>query len=371
MKIPPFLLVGTFAATCSYLSAQGAVKEHPLQYRAQESFTELNGVDVWNLQNQKLGTIQYLTADLENARLVEVIVNSSGGFLGMSGRTTAVPPRALIFDNDNHMVRLDISKERFDAASRFDKSHMMSATQSGRVAEINRYYGLHPWFFEEGQKTSKNTQILCLGHVERADRLLGFKIVNTKGEYIGKVGSLIYDLTKGQIIHIVVVNEGKVTPRSVIQPRALRFNVANNGLILDESKAEFAGEPHFKWLDGGSTAFQQESYVNREVAADHGVHSRQNRRSGLINSAILMEQGKSFRDEQKTARINQAIQADPTLSATAKEIEVVTLNAQTTLRGHVNTPEGKRRIGDIAAKAGRPENVSNLLEVRPPLVEGR
>ena len=63
------------------------------------------------------------------------------------------------------------------------------------------------------------------------------------------------------------------------------------------------------------------------------------------------------------------IQADPTLSTTAKEIEVVTLNAQTTLRGHVNSVEGKQRIGEIAAKSGRAENVSNLLEVRPPLTE--
>ena len=78
-----------------------------------------------------------------------------------------------------------------------------------------------------------------------------------------------------------------------------------------------------------------------------------------------MAQGQNFRDEQKTSRILQAIQADPALSANAKNVEVVTLNAQTTLRGHVNTAEGKRKIGEIAAKAGRPENVSNLLEVRP------
>jgi hypothetical protein len=40
------------------------------------------------------------------------------------------------------------------------------------------------------------------------------------------------------------------------------------------------------------------------------------------------------------------------------------MNAQTTLRGHVNSIEGKYKIGEIAKKAGRPENVSNLLEVR-------
>jgi osmotically-inducible protein OsmY len=121
--------------------------------------------------------------------------------------------------------------------------------------------------------------------------------------------------------------------------------------------------------DGGSTAFEQESYVNRAVEADHSVHSKQNSQSGLVDSALLMEQGKNFQDEEKTARIKQEIQADPTLSVTAKEIEVATLNGQTTLRGNVNTAEGKKRIGDIAAKEGRPENVSNFLEVRPPFVE--
>ena len=371
MKLRTFPLIGVFAASCFSLWSQEAPKDHDLKYRAQESFTELDGMDVWNLQNQKLGTIQYLTADLENARLVEVIVKS-GTFLGMGGKTTAVPPRALLFndlDQHKHIVRLDISKERFDAAPRFYRSHMMPATQSGRVAEVNRYFGLQPWFFEDGQKVINNTQILRLGHVERADRLIGFRILNTKGEYIGTVGSLLYDLSKGEISHIISVHEGNDSPQSVIQARALKFNVANNGLILSDSQTELSGEPHFKWLDGGSTAFKQESYVNREVEADHSVHSSQNRQSGLVNSDLVMEQGKNFRDEQKTARIKQDIQADPILSATAKEIEVVTLNSQTTLRGNVNTAEGKNRIGDIAAKEGRPENVSNLPEVRPPLAE--
>jgi osmotically-inducible protein OsmY len=46
-------------------------------------------------------------------------------------------------------------------------------------------------------------------------------------------------------------------------------------------------------------------------------------------------------------------------------VEVGTLNGRVTLRGHVNTEEGKRVIGGIAAMTAQPENVSNLLEVRP------
>lgn len=173
------------------------------------------------------------------------------------------------------------------------------------------------------------------------------------------------DLPTGRILHVVVVTNAKESPRSVIQARALRFNSNKNGLVLDDSPVEIAGEPHFKWLNGNRTSFQQETYVNREVKADHGLHSRQNAQEGMVGEANSMKKGQNFRDQQKTARINRAIQADPSLSVNAKNVEVATLNGQTTLRGHVNSAEGKQKIGQIAIDSGLDENVSNLLEVRP------
>jgi hypothetical protein len=59
------------------------------------------------------------------------------------------------------------------------------------------------------------------------------------------------------------------------------------------------------------------------------------------------------------------MQEDKALSQNAQNVEVGTLSGQITLRGYVNTAEGKRILGEIAATVGRPENVSNLLEVRP------
>ena len=345
MKLPPILLVA-YAVSCSCLSAQGVSSP---DFRAKESFTELNGADLWNLQNQKLGTIRFLTADLQNARLVEVVVKSGGGFLGAGGRTTAVPPRALIFDNVNHKVLLDISKERFAAAPKFDSSHLNPANQTELVAEVLRYYGLKPWFFVKGQKVSKNAEILQMGYIARADHLLGFPIVNTSGEFIGNVGTLMYDLSNGLIVHVIAVNDNFATPRRVIAPRSLRFNAAKNGLILDQSLDAVEGKPRFQWLNGERTAFKQETYVNREVEADRGAQ---------------LAQGENFRDTQKTNRIKQAIQADPSLSASAKAVDVATLHARTTLRGTVTTAQEKQRIGQIAAKVGRGENISNLIEVR-------
>ena len=365
MKASTLLVPINAALLCCCLQAGEVPRQHDLNYRPEEQFTEFIGAEVRNLQNEKFGRVRDVTMDLQNGRLVEVVVNSGGGFLGIGERRISVAPRALTLDAANRVLRLDMSKAKFAAAPRFHSSNMNGGSALDSLEALNRYYGLKPWFFEEGQATKKNAEILQLGYVERSTHIIGLPVVDTDGRMIGRVSVVKMDLPKGQIPHVVVVTNDPQSPRSVIQSRALRFNPSRNALILDNSAVELAGQPHFKWVHGNQTAFQQESYVNRKVGADDGLHSRQNAQEGIVKTATPMKQGQNFRDEQKTSRILQAIQADPALSANAKNVEVVTLNAQTTLRGHVNTAEGKRKIGEIAAKAGRPENVSNLLEVRP------
>ena len=210
----------------------------------------------------------------------------------------------------------------------------------------------------------KNEKILRLGYVQRTDKLLGLPIVNTKGAFVGHIETITMDLPKGEVVHIVAVTADKTSPRSSVQARALKFNSARDGLILDDNMAELAGEPHFKWTNDKKKSFKQEAYVNREVEADNGHHSKQNAKEGIVSKSTSIEKGQNYRDEEKTRTILALIQAEPNLSATAKDIEVVTLNGQTTLRGHVDRTAEKKKIGEIAMKAGQPENVSNLLEVR-------
>lgn len=366
MKLKSILITSTLALTCSLQALETPTPNPDVNvFRQEESFTEFIGLEVWNLQNEKLGKVKFITADVENARLVEVVVTTSGGFLGFGGKTTSIPPRALKMDASKKVLRLDMSKARFDAAPKFKSSDVAAYSNRSRVAAIIRYFGLQPWFFLEGQAVQKNAEILQLGNVQRTETILGMQIHNTNGQYMGKVASLMMDLPKGQIVHVVTDTQAMGGNGShFIQPRALRYTTARTGLVLDNTRAELKGEPSFKWTNARHEAFQQEAYVNREVQADKGLHSKQSAQEGIVRNAIPMVQGQNFRDEQKTNLIKQRIQADPSLSTHAKNVEVVTLNAQTTLRGHVNTIEGKFKIGEIAKKAGRPENVSNLLEVR-------
>jgi sporulation protein YlmC with PRC-barrel domain len=334
-------------------------------FHPQQSFTELAGRQVWNYQNEMLGRIKFITADLENARLVEVVI-ASGGFFGLGGKLTSAPPRAFKLDETQQVMRLDVSKAHFEASPPFKTSNATAYSDKNRVAAVIRHYGLQPWFYLEGQVESKNAEILQLGHVERSDRILGLPIESPQGQYLGQVGGLQMDLPKGQIVHVVNDMQGMGGHDSyILQARALRYNAKNNGLILNESLKTLKGEPSLQWVGSSRQSFREESFVNRKLKADHGRDSTQNAEASIDSKTTAMQQGADFRDVQKTNLIKQRIQADPRLSAIAKNVLVITLNAQTTLRGHVNSDEERRKIGEIAMKAGRPENVSNQLEVAP------
>lgn len=346
MKLHSVLLaLALMAAAQSVHSRDGAA--HDSNYRPAEAFTEFDGLEVRNMQNEKLGTVKFITMDVHNARLVEVVVKHGGGLFGLGSASIAVPPRALSLDEPAQVLRLDASKARFASAPRFDASHMRRETQCERVAEVNRYFGLEPWFYLEGQTVRKNAEILELGHIERGTDILRLTVVDTRGAHIGRMSALRMDLPKGQIVHVVVNTNAELSPRRVIQPRALRYNDSHTRLILDDTPDELADQPHFRWADGSHTSYQEESFVNR----DTGAGSR--------------EQGLNFRDRQKTSRIQQAIRSEQGLASGSSNVRVTVLNAQVTLSGHVGSTWARQRIGAIATSAGRAENVSNLLEVRP------
>ena len=334
-------------------------------FRPVEQMLSIIRMDVEDSQDQNIGRVDDLAIDLENGRLVEVIV-SSGGFLGLGERTVAVPPAALRFDPADGVLRINVNKEKFKAAPDFEMSKWAEHSQSRHVAEVYRYYGQEPYFAADGQGSrSGNTPTEPLGYLQRSSVLSGLPIKNLQDELIGNVNSFLVDLESGRVRHVVVLVPGFLKTRSVIPATELRFNAAHDALYLDISTQAFKNEPRFKWIYGDSGKFQEETYSNTKVAANEGVNTRQNVQEGTAKTYAPLAQGSSFADVEMTYRIHVAMRADTSLSQNAEKVEVGTLDGRVTLRGHVNTDEGKRVIGEIAAEAARPENVSNLLEVRP------
>ena len=360
------IALGAFA-----LQAPAAEPPTHENFRAVEQSISVIRMEVKDSQDQNIGRVDDLAIDLENGRLVEVIV-SSGGFLGLGERTVAVPPAALRFDPADGVLRINVDKEKFKAAPDFAMSKWAEHSQSRHVAEVYRYYGQKPYFAADGQDSrSGNTATEPLGYIQRSSKLLGLPVKNLQDEPLGNVNSFLCDLASGRVLHVIVLAPGFLKTKSVIPARELRFNAAHDALYLDVSTQAFKNEPRFKWIYGDKGDFQEETFSDTKVAANEGVNTRQNVREGTANTYTPLAQGTSFADVDITYRIYVAMRADASLSQNAENVEVGTLDGRVTLRGHVNTDEGKRVIGEIAAKTVRPENVSNLLEVRPVPVTGK
>ncbi len=342
--------------------------------RGVEQAISVIGLEVRNSQDETLGRVKDLALDLENGRIVEVIV-SSGPFSSMGQRTTAVPPGAFQFDQADGLLRLKMDREKFKGAPGFDMTRLAEYSQSHQVAEVYRYFGQKPYFASDGQPSeSGNTAFEPLGYVERSSKIVGLPVQNLQLEPLGRVSTFLYNLAGGRVLHVIVTAPGVAQTKRVIPARALRFGDTHDALFFDVASHAFNNEPRFQWTapDMKSSEhqeiysnYQQETYANSKVAANHGVNTRQNVQAGSATTYSPLAQGSSFADVDKTRRIYAAMRAETTLSPNAQNVEVGTLNGRITLRGHVNTEEGKRAIGRIAATAGRPENVSNLLEVRP------
>lgn len=335
-------------------------------FRRSEQTLNVENMKVVDVTGATVGRIADFAIDLEQGRVVEIIV-SYGGFLGFSQHLTAVPPGALHFDTIAGVARLKIDKEKFKAAPQFTMSQWAAHNQSSLVAEDYRYYGQEPYFASDGVNSATgNTKTEPLGYIQRSSKLLYCKVKNLQNESLGFVQALIINIQDSTVDHVIVQSSGFYLTKSVIPARALRFNETHDVLQLNISKLAFRNEPRFKYLTGGSGSFIQETYSNTKVEANDGVNTRQNVKEGLAKNYVALAQGDSFDDADLTRQIYAAIKADPKLSANAQNVEVGTLNGRITLRGHVNTEDDKYYIGEIASDAGHPENVSNLLEVRPP-----
>jgi len=272
--------------------------------------TDVIGMVVNNLQDEKLGKVSDLALDVESGRIVEVII-STGGFLGMGSTLTAVPPGALQCDAALRVLKLDTSKEKFNAAPRFDITKWDEGTQSNQLCETYDYYGQQPYFARSGYETNNtdgtfanslprnmdgtidtvagrpvdtahNVEVArnvdindnhvstrnpdgtwsrtyysngtrsksCkLGAVEKASKLMGASVKNLQDENLGKVANFALDLPAGRIVAVIVSSGGFIgmdNELSAVPPTALRYDPEHATIRLDASKESLVSAPHFK-----------------------------------------------------------------------------------------------------------------------------
>jgi sporulation protein YlmC with PRC-barrel domain len=103
------------------------------------SASTITGDEVYNMQDEELGTIHDVMLDITEGS-IRYAVLSSGGFLGMGDRLFAVPWRALTLDRENHRFLLDVDAERLKKAPGFDKDEWPNRADPNWNSTVDSYY---------------------------------------------------------------------------------------------------------------------------------------------------------------------------------------------------------------------------------------
>jgi sporulation protein YlmC with PRC-barrel domain len=346
MKLKRLLLLATALIGCTLLPAQPE-RSHE-DFGKEKTLQNLNHVVVQNSEGEMIGRIRGLNLDLANGRIVEVFI-VSGRFLGLGGKTIAVPTSRLITSHDQAIYYLDATAAQFQSAPAVKLSRQGDYGSNARIAASYRHFGVEPYFSEPGNAVSRSVNDRpkrALGHIERANKILGMPVGNLQNERFGKVAGVNFDISKGTIRNVIVRAPGPQKTSSVIPASALDFNSTRTALLLDDTKREFANQPRIVVTDAanGQPATSVEEPFMGEV------------------SSGAAPQGVSYADMDLTASISRRIRAAKIKGLSS---QVTTVDRRVILRGTATTESAKTRAGDIAIAASRLENVDNQIVVKP------
>lgn len=105
------------------------------------SSSTLTGQNIYNLDDENIGSIKDLMIDLDNSKIAYAVI-SFGGFMGIGDKLFAMPLKTFQFSDHDDSIRLDISKEKLENAPSFDKDNWPKTNDSKFVDSVNRHYGI-------------------------------------------------------------------------------------------------------------------------------------------------------------------------------------------------------------------------------------
>ena len=109
------------------------------------SASSLMGDKVINPQGEDLGKIEEFMIDL-NTGCIAYAVLSFGGFLGLGDKLFAIPFQALSLDENQKKFILNVSKDKLQNASGFDKDHWPDMADPTWSSQLHDYYGYDPYW---------------------------------------------------------------------------------------------------------------------------------------------------------------------------------------------------------------------------------
>jgi sporulation protein YlmC with PRC-barrel domain len=227
----------------------------------------------------------------------------------------------------------------------------------------------------------------------KASEIIGMEVRNTENEKLGKVEDLIVDLASGHVSYAILSMGGVlgIGDKLVVVPaNQFSYALSEKKLTLNTSKEVLKNAPRFekgKWPDVNDPQWNDEARnyykdkstktysdsdvekTRRNVRDREGTevdNTRRNVRDRDGATLLPGDQGNSEADRTTTQQIRKALVKDNLLSMVAKNVKIITVNGNVTLRGVVKTDQERNDIAAKAKQVAGVTEVNNQLEVKNP-----
>ncbi|MEX2142662.1 MAG: PRC-barrel domain-containing protein [Pirellulales bacterium] len=136
------LAMATVIGSPAWAQAQeGAKKKGNVTVETVYRASTIKGMGVYNLEGEKVGTLDELVIDIEKGQVVYAAL-SVGGFLGVGDKLFAIPWREFTLEvgEDGKFFRVDVTKEKLKKAEGFDKDAWPNVADPKWRQEIESQY---------------------------------------------------------------------------------------------------------------------------------------------------------------------------------------------------------------------------------------
>jgi sporulation protein YlmC with PRC-barrel domain len=171
--------------------------------------SELIGMPVRNRAGKDIGKIEDFVVEL-NSGDVRYAAVSFGGFAGFGNKLFAVPWKSMAFKfgEDDRFFVFDVTEKQLEKAPGFDPNNWPDVADPAWSTSIDKHYRVtrtdSAAEAREEEPAVKPTvertkAPIVYDAVFRVSKIDGMKVRNERGEDIGHVDELVFDIQKGQV----------------------------------------------------------------------------------------------------------------------------------------------------------------------------
>lgn len=206
----------------------------------------------------------------------------------------------------------------------------------------------------------------------RASQVIGLNVKNASDETIGEVEDLLINMTSGEVLAVVISSGGFLgisDTLSAVPVTAIRYDDTVKGFKTKLTKEQIGKAPQFKndtWPDyNEATSIEALRYYRNTIGGDVSKpdNTAQNEKEMNKDAANPTDQGNKDNDVQITKDIRLGIM-NSDMSFNAKNIKIITLNEQVTLKGVVKSDAEHQAILKIARTYANTDKITDDLKVK-------